>query len=203
MPGHLPGFPQQGPGLFRFGAHLGFQGFAFSVGWIWRLPPGRGLKAANSPGPGGARARGTGPLRGPGWGLGRLHAPRAAAPENSKRRQRPLGWGWGTRCRAGSPGSPARGAGGREGRPVMPGHSGFPAADSRPASERSLRSRAGTGWDKPFWKILAYWESLMVGARRKGAERPGAKVGVGRSGAAALGSWGSPSRPHLFLVCTV
>lgn len=44
------------------------------------------------------------------------------------------------------------------------------------------KSRAGTGWDKRLWNILAYWESLMVGERRKGAERPGAKVGVGRSG---------------------
>lgn len=139
-------------------------------------------KVANSPGPGGARALGTGPLRVPGVGgsgcLGPPPPPPPQKPVNELSRL--WGWGWGTCCRAEYPGTPSSVNRGERREASYAG----PFLDTlRPTRvlpwSPALKSRAGTGWDKQFWKILAYWESLMVGEGRKGTERPGAKVGVG------------------------
>lgn len=132
MTGHLPGFLQQGLGLFRFGAHVGFraESLSGSAGFGGsRLAGGsQGCKLAQAQGTAGPRARSVRGARRVGR-LGQPPVPPPHAPINDLSGR--WEWGWGTGRRTGSPGNPSPGNAGKR-RETGEGHAAPPLDAPRP-----------------------------------------------------------------------
>lgn len=122
-----------------------------------RVPRNTGPRDRSSQGPGGG-----------GFGVLGTTPPAPPAPEASKTNSVASGCGVGYLLPSGVSRDPQlREPRGEKGGQLCRAILGYPVVPTLVLPWSSaVKSRAGTGWDKQFWKILAYWESLMVGEGR-------------------------------------